>query len=187
MTFDEILRHRASTRRYTGQMPSDEAIRKILDAALLAPIVHLHKFHLSVVTSKEVMNLAEETTAEIFDKPDSAIRMPRPYMYGAPVWIILSGTKHDESTLQGKLLNDNLFWDVGSIIENMELQATALGLASCGINTTVVGMRDRPDVRQAVGISEGYDALASVIVGYPVAPLAKRKVKPEFIPVSFIR
>ena len=69
----------------------------------------------------------------------------------------------------------------------MELQATALGLASCGINTTVVGMRDRPDVRQAVGISEGYDALASVIVGYPVAPLAKRKVKPEFIPVSFIR
>ena len=63
-------------------------------------------------------------------------------------------------------MHDNLFWDVGSIIENMELQATALGLASCGINTTVVAMRSRPDVRKALGIPDGYDALASVIIGY---------------------
>lgn len=187
MTFDEILRHRASTRRYSDRMPDDEAIRKILDAALLAPIVHLHKFHMSVVTSKEVMNLAEEAAAKIFDAPDAPVRMPRPYMYGAPVWIILSGTKHDESTPTGRLMNNNLFWNVGSIIENMELQATELGLASCGINTTVVGMMDRPDVRKAAGIPEDYAALASVIVGYPVSALPERRVKPEFIPVSYVK
>ncbi len=187
MTFDEILTHRVSTRRYTSQMPSDEDIQKIIDAALLAPIVHMHKFHLSVVTSPEVMAMADDAAAEIFASPDAPVKMPRPYMYGAPVWIILSGAMHDESTPMGKLANDNLFWNVGSIIENMELQATALGLASCGINTTVVAMRNRPDVRKAVGIPEGYDALASVIVGYSDAPSQERKVRPEFIPVSYVK
>ncbi len=108
-------------------------------------------------------------------------------MYNAPVWIILSGTMHDESTPMGKLANDNLFWNVGSIIENMELQAAALGLASCGINTTVVAMRNRPDVRKTLGIPEGYDALASVIIGYPETEIHERKVKPEFIPVSYVK
>ena len=83
--------------------------------------------------------------------------------------------------------NVNLLWNVGSIIENMELQATDLGLASCGINTTVVAMRGRPDVRKALGIPEGYTALASVIIGYTDAEIPERKVKPEFIPVSYVR
>ena len=69
----------------------------------------------------------------------------------------------------------------------MELQAAALGLASCGINTTVVAMRNKPEVRKAAGIPEGYDALASVIIGYAEKEAPERKVKPEFIPVSFVK
>ncbi len=63
MTFDEILTHRVSTRKYTAQMPGGQDIQKIIDAALLAPIVHMHKFHLSVVTSPEAMALADEAAA----------------------------------------------------------------------------------------------------------------------------
>ncbi|MBQ7734205.1 MAG: nitroreductase family protein [Synergistaceae bacterium] len=188
MEFEKVLTHRVSTRKYNDKMPDDSAIQKILDAALLAPIVHWHKLHLTVVTSKEAMNIADEAAAEIFAAPDAPIKMPRPYMYGAPIWIILSGKIYDpKEDPQADRKNDNLFWNVGSIIENMELQATELGLASCGINTTVVAMRNRPDVKKAVGIPEGYDALASVIVGYSDAPLPERKVKPEFIPVSYVR
>ena len=187
MDFEKVLVRRVSARKYTSRMPSDEDIQKVIDAALLAPIVHMHKLHLSVVTSPEVMKLADDAAAEFFDKLDSAIKMPRPYLYGAPVWIILSGRKYDEGTLQGKLMNNNLFWNVGSIIENMELQATALGLASCGINTTVVSINDKPDVKKAAGIPDGYDALASVIIGYSDTDYPERKVKPEFIPVSYVR
>ena len=188
MELEKVLTHRVSTRKYNDRMPDDSAIQKILDAALLAPIVHFHKLHLSVVTNKEAMNLAEDAADEIFARPDAAIKMPRPYLYNAPVWIILSGVKYDENANpQAKLMNNNLFWNVGSIIENMELQATELGLASCGINTTVVAMANRPDVRKAVGIPEGYDALASVIIGYSDSPLPERKVKPEFIPVSYVK
>ncbi|MBQ7577786.1 MAG: nitroreductase family protein [Synergistaceae bacterium] len=188
MEFEKVLTHRVSTRKYNDKMPSDEAIQKIIDAALLAPIVHWHKLHLSVVTNPEAMKLADDAAAEIFAAPDAPVKMPRPYMYGAPVWIILSGKIYDEKeNPQAHLMNVNLFWNVGSIIENMELQATDLGLASCGINTTVVAMRNRPDVRKALDIPDGYDALASVIVGYSDSPLPERKVKPEFIPVSYVK
>ena len=188
MEFEKVLTHRVSTRRYNDRMPDDEAIQKVIEAALLSPIVHWHKLHLSVVTSKDAMNLAEDAADEIFGRPDAPVKMPRPYMYNAPVWIILSGKKYVESeNPQAPRMNENLFWNVGSIIENMELQATALGLASCGINTTVVAMNNKPDVKKAVGIPEGYDALASVIIGYSDSELPERKVKPEFIPVSYVR
>ena len=149
--------------------------------------MRFHKLHLSVVTSPEVMAMADEAAAEIFAQLDAPVKMPRPYMYSAPVWIILSGKDYDTSTAQGLLMHNNLFWNVGSIIENMELQATALGLASCGINTTVVTMSNRPDVREAVGIPEGYDALASVILGYTDTDYPERNVKPELIPVSYVK
>ena len=188
MELEKVLAKRVSTRRYTAKLPSDEAIQKIIDAALLSPIVRWHKLHLSVVTSPEVMALADEAAAEIFAAPDAPVKMPRPYMYGAPVWIILSGKRYSpDENPQADRMNDNLFWNVGSIIENMELQATALGLASCGINTTVVAMRNRPDVRKAAGIPEGYDALASVIVGYSDVEAPERRVKPELIPVSYVK
>ena len=188
MELEKVLVKRVSARKYNDRMPGDEDVKKVIDAAMLSPIVRWHKLHLSVVTSREAMNLAEEAAAEIFAKPDAPVKMPRPYMYGAPVWIILSGKRYNISeNPQAERMNDNLFWNVGSIIENMELQATALGLASCGINTTVVAMRDRPDVRKAVGIPEGYDALASVILGYASAEVPERTVKPELIPVSYVR
>lgn len=188
MEFEKVLAKRVSVRKYNDRIPDDDAIQKVIDAALLSPIVHWHKLQLSVVTSKEAMNLAEDAADEIFTKPDAKIKMPRPYLYGAPVWIILSGRKYDiTENPQTNLMNENLFWNVGSIIENMELQATALGLASCGINTTIVAMHNRPDVRKAVGIPEGYDALASVIIGYSDSALPERAVKPELIPVSYVR
>ena len=136
MEFEKVLVKRVLTRRYNDKMPSDEMIQKVVDAALLAPIVHFNKFHLSVVTNKDSMNLAEDAADVIFQSPDAQIKMPRPYMYNAPV---------------------------------------------------VVAMRGRPDVRKALGIPEGYTALASVIIGYTDAEIPERKVKPEFIPVSYVR
>ena len=52
MELEQVLIKRVSTRKYNAQVPSDEIIQKIIDAALLAPIVRFHKLHLSVVTNK---------------------------------------------------------------------------------------------------------------------------------------
>ena len=188
MDFEKVLVKRVSARKYNDKIPSDEDIQKVINAALLAPIIRTHKLHLSVVTSPEVMSLAEKAAGEFFGRTEINMTIPPHCMYGAPVWIVLSGKMYDESeNPQARLMNNNLFWNVGSIIENMELQATALGLANCGINTTIVAMKDRPDVKQAVGIPEGYDALASVILGYTDTDYPERNVKPELIPVSYVK
>lgn len=183
MDFEKVITHRVSTRHYTAQMPDDATIRKILDAALLSPIVRWHKLHLTVVTQREAVDLAEEAAGEFVGD-----KTRRGFMHGAPVWIIVSGIRHTDSdpgTAEWK--NDNLFWNVGSIIENMELQATALGLASCGMNYTIVGMRNKPEVRKAVGIPDGYSALASLVLGYTDDEIPEREVNPELIPISYVR
>lgn len=183
MEFKNILTHRVSCRKYSSQMPEDELIREIIDAALLGPIVRTHKLHLSVVTNKETMDLAENAADDFFQG-----KRHKPYLYGAPVWIILSGKKYEESEMPAaRQMNENLFWNVGSLIENMELRAIDLGLASCGINTTIVSMLNRPEVKQAVGVPDGYEALASLVVGYAAQEAPERSVKPELIPVSFIK
>ena len=183
MEFEKVLTHRVSTRSYNKQVPDAETIQKIIDAALLSPIVRWHKLHLTVVTNKKAMALAEEAACE-FVKAETR----RTFMHGAPVWIIVSGIRHsDEDPWTAEWKNDNLFWNVGSIIENMELQATALGLASCGMNYTIVSIKNKPEVRKAVGIPDGYDALASVVIGYSDDDIPERKVNPELIPVSYVR
>lgn len=183
MEFKKVLRYRASVRKYNDRMPDEDTIQKIIDAALLSPIVRWHKFHLSVVTNKEAIQLAEDAANEY-----AKTKSPKKFMYGAPVWIILSGERHtDDDPATEKMKNDNLFWNVGSIIENMELEAVSLGLASCGMNATIVAMRDKPEVKKALGVPEGFDVLASVLIGYSDDEPEEREVKPELIPVSFVK
>ena len=91
--------------------------------------------------------MAEEAAEKVIGSA-----MPRPYLYGAPVWIVMSGKKYREGDPCAPLhiesmdanmaqrINENLFWMIGSIIENMCLAATNRGLANCAINTTVVSL-----------------------------------------------
>lgn len=193
MEFEKVLRNRVSTRRYTEKMPSEEDIQKILDAALLGPIVQ-HKIHITVVTNKKAMKMAEEAAEKVIGPA-----MPKPYLYGAPVWIVISGEKYKEGSYFAPLsidsidatmaqrFNENLFWMTGSVIENMCLEATNLGLANCAINTTVVSLLGNTKVKEAVGIPQGYEPLASLIVGYPVSPIKERPVQPDRIPISYNR
>lgn len=183
MEFETVLTCRASIRHYNERMPDEKTIQKVLDAALLAPIVRWHKLHLTVVTNKEAMDLADAAACE-FVKAETH----RTFMHGAPVWIIVSGEKHrDPDPWTQEWKNNNLFWNVGAIIENMELQATALGLASCQMNYTIVSIADKPEVRKAVGIPDGYDALGSIVIGYSDDEMPEREVNRELIPVSFVR
>lgn len=115
-------------------------------------------------------------------------------MYDAPVWIIFNGVKYNEnSNIPFKIdnaiqrINENLFWTIGSIIENMELKAVELGLATCGINTTVVSMANHLEYRAKLGIPEGYDALASLVVGHTDLKLNERQVNPALIPVNYVK
>ena len=76
MEFERVLRNRASIRKYNDRIPDDETIQKIIDAALLSPIVRWHNFHISVVTNKEVIQLAETAANEYVKTKE-----PKKFMY----------------------------------------------------------------------------------------------------------
>ncbi len=73
MEFEKVLVNRVSTRQYNDKMPDEKLIQKVIDAAFLAPIVRMHKLHLSVVTNKDVMELAQDAADKIFQAPDAII------------------------------------------------------------------------------------------------------------------
>ena len=84
------------------------------------------------------------------------------------------------------LWNNNLYWNIGSLIENMQLQAAAEGLAGCAVNSAIVAMQNSPDVRRAAGIPDGYDALASIVIGFAAKETEEREVNREKIPAVYI-
>ena len=90
------------------------------------------------------------------------------------------------STENNLMWNNNLYWNTGSLIENMELQAAELGLCSCSVNSVIVAMQNRPGIRTRLGIPEGFDALGSLVIGYPDTAAEQRSVNPELIGVTYI-
>jgi len=181
MEFAQVLRMRQSVRQYNDRMVEQEDIRRIIDAALLGPVVRRHQLHLSVIRDRSVMKAAEQDADEFFQKEDGV------YLYNAPVWIILSGRKYREMSPENNLMwNNNLYWNTGSLIENMELQAAELGLCSCSVNSVIAAMQNRPGIRTRLGIPEGFDALGSLVIGYPDTAAEQRSVNPELIGVTYI-
>ncbi|WP_298099001.1 nitroreductase family protein [uncultured Campylobacter sp.] len=64
-------------------------------------------------------------------------------LYGAPVVVLLSGKLVTElpkefDCVKLENLHRGIYWAMGSVMQNMQLRATSLELASCPINTVVV-------------------------------------------------
>lgn len=47
-------------------------------------------------------------------------------------------------------------------------------------------MQNSPEVRKAAGIPEGYDALASIVIGFAAKETEEREVNREKIPAVYI-
>ena len=51
----------------------------------------------------------------------------------------------------------------------------------------MLSIANKPEVRKAVGIPDGYDALGSIVIGFSDDEVPERKVNAELIPVSYVR
>lgn len=185
MDLKTIMKKRASVRKYTGEAPTEEEIKEILEAAYLGPTFSFHDMHISVITNSELLKEAEEN-GERFNK----MKLPN-YMYNAPVWIIFSAKKHTENIpntpYTADMANGNMYWTMGSIIQNMHLKATELGLAACPMNTTIVALEDVPALREKLGIPRTHTAIGSIVIGKTDYNFKERKINYESLPTIFIK
>ena len=173
MQFSDVLKTRVSTRSFLKDPVPEEDIRRILDAALYAP-VGMHRFetlHLSVVRDKDILErirlCAVKASGDANADP----------LHGAPVLIVVSTS--DTGTV-GAL-------NVSCLVENMLLAATDLGLGNLYVRGAIDVSSKDAALAKEMNVPEGFTPMASVAVGYAASPASPRETpKNNVTKVDFV-
>ncbi|MGH1601445.1 nitroreductase family protein [Campylobacter majalis] len=189
MNLVEAMQKRISLRDFTDYMPSKEEIDAILEAIYYAPTVFMTKnAHISVITDKAVLKQLDELGVSRYAKPLNISSV----LYNAPVYIVISAPLVSEvpeafrDAIDLDFCNRSLAWTIGTMVQNIQLRATDLGLASCPVNGTVAGLIHDKDLSQKIGIPQGYTPLTSVVIGKSKTPYEVREARKDNYIVSFV-
>ena len=167
MEFEEVLYLRRTTRKYQETQITEADLQKILEAAQTAPLAagDDKTTHITVVQDPILLSQIREVTQVVSRKTGNLMDA----LYGAPTIIFVSATDLSEDSIE--------YANVGCVIENMILQATALNLGSTYLWGCLGKIRDHAELIQKMNIPGQYKILSAVAIGYPVAPLEKREKK----------
>lgn len=172
MTLMDIIKARHSIRKYTEEQIPGEALEQILEAGNFAPnagggqrsmLVAIHNKELTTRIGK--MNLAH------FDRTHLAgnyVSKEQPSTIDDPT--IRNGF-YDAPTVVCVFCQDNFLFktaDAFCMMENMILQATELGIASCIISRgpETFASEEGQRLMQEWEVPEGYSCQGFVILGY---------------------
>ncbi|MGI6216953.1 MAG: nitroreductase family protein [Coriobacteriales bacterium] len=174
MEVEEAIRKRRSTRKYTDQQVSEEDVRKIVNAAQLAPIAgaDYSMSHITVVRDQALLDEIRE--ACMMHKKDGT---PVDPLYGVKTLILLSATGPSDDYIE--------YCNVACAIENMTIEATSLGLGSVYLWGYLKKLRKHPEVIAKLNLPAGYTILSSIGIGYAADPFVERQPE-EKIGVDWI-
>ena len=154
MDFFDVLKHRRSTRKFTGKPVEQDNISRILLAANSSPVgSNMYKdIHLTVVQDRGILDRLSEAAVKRMEdkakmnailgdmKPETIERANfRDPFYGAPGVILIS---HRNQTIQPGIE----FANASCIAFSMHLAATELGLGSVFIWGVLEAMREIPEL-----------------------------------------
>lgn len=179
----KVIANRYSCRDYRDEMPSDEMLQLIAEAAVQAPSgVNRQAWRVIVVKNKELIRDLESEglsyLAGLEDKSTYQRIMDRGgrLFYGAPCMIVVPIASEQGAQL-----------DCGILCQNIALAATSLGLANviCGLTGTAFasGLRSEEFSRR-LGFPEGYVFGCSVLLGY--AKTSKEPHEPDKNKILFV-
>ena len=148
----EIMRTRRSVRKYTTQEISDEDIKKILNAALLAPSGHSkYPCEFIVVKNRETLNKMSQCRVNVAKMLEDA---------ACAVVVIADKEK-----------SDTIVEDCSVAMMNMELEATSLGIGNCWIQIrgrdAENGSTSEDYLRGILNFPENFACQSVLSLGYP--------------------
>jgi nitroreductase len=151
----DLFKRRWSPRAFSDQPVEAEKLRILFEAARWAPSSNNEQPWRFIVANKDY----ETDWNRLFA---CLVEGNRKWAYRAPVLIlsVASLNFEDDSTP-----NRHAFHDTGMAVENLVLQATALGLAA----HQMAGF-DVEKARADLKIPSGYEPVAMIAVGYPGDP-----------------
>lgn len=148
----ETIRTRSSIRAYSNEKLSEEQVRTLLEAGLLAPTAaNKQELHFTAVENDS--DLVKEIQQDL--NADAKV----PFHYGSSHLFVISGV--DEFPWTGV--------DAGIAVENMHLAAKDMGLGSViiGCIAGVLTGEKKAHFDQMLGIPEGYSYKVALAVGVP--------------------
>lgn len=163
MNVSDTIAQRKSVRAYLAQPVSADDVEKVVEAGRWAP--NAGPFHISVLRRPELKQRLNDTIREAmlassieFLRMRAGLPGYQP-LYGAPVAILISGPASSPYTGVNCAL----------AAENMILQATESGLASCLIVAPSLALGADAALAQEAGLPEDFVFQCGVLVGYPAA------------------
>ncbi len=157
MDFYEVVKRRRSFRGYKTEMPEDQKIERILDAARLAPTWgNMQGVHYIVVKEPENVKVvwkAIEQDKKFIDAPMYIVGLISPAG---------SGTNKSGEKYYGV--------DFGICFEHLILAAAAEGLATCWI-----GWFNEEKIKNILNIPKKYKVMGLTPLGYPIKPKGEVK------------
>lgn len=187
MELFEAIVSRQSVREFTGEAASADELNAVLEAALHAPRTFINKgVHISVISDKALLAELDACGVKKFGKQlgvSSAI-------YGAPTLVLLSGKLATEQIegwdVGAEVFNRNLYWSMGSLVQNMHLAAVSMGLGACPINTVVVGLFDDSKLARRAGVPDGFSPLCSIAIGKTAHEYKPREIDKTHFEIEFL-
>jgi len=149
MDFEQVIRTRRSIRSYSGKDIPDLVLRKILDAARIAPSGNNKQpwYFIVVKDADKKKKIAEYSCNQNF-------------IAEAPVVIVCCGKKYPNSS---EIYGDNCYLvDVTIAIDHLILAARNEGIGSCWIGALHPG-----PIKNLLNVPENIDVLMVVPLGYP--------------------
>ena len=157
----DLFRKRRSIRNYTGEAIPDEALKKILQAGLLAPSSRaIYPVELVIVRDKETLqklSRCKATGAAMLAEADAAI------------------------VVMGDIAKSDAWIEDGAItVTLMMLEATELGLGSCWVQCrsreAAQGVSTEEYVRRLLNIPDRFGMLSILSLGVPKDALEARSL-----------
>ncbi len=155
----EAIEKRRSVRVYQDKPIPEEKLRKILEAARLAPSARNSQDYQLVVVKNEKMRkkIASEATSESF--------------IGAAPVIVVAVALDPEFIMPGGIPAHPV--DIAIAVDHMTLVAVEEGLGSCWIGAFKQG-----PIKEILGIPDRYRVVVLLSLGYPVKSPKRKPRKP---------
>ena len=165
MDTQEAILTRKSTRAFSNAAVSKDNIDAIVKAGAASPVAmaRYDTLHITVIMDPEAMRLINLATDELVF---SLSGVKRNTDYGAPAMILVSAMEEDGGYEK---------YNVGIVIENMVISATALGIDSVIVGGAPVAIKQDVSLMERLNIPAGFTPSLGVLLGYAKEPTAPKQ------------
>ena len=156
-TLETILK-RKSTRSYTSEQISEDALNKIIQAGCASPVAmaRYDSLHITIIQNDEVIaDICNVTSDMLFNK----MGVKKNVNFGAKTMILVS-TNPDSLPYEMACVN------VGIVVENMVLAATDMGIDSVILGGVPRAIAPNAEIVKSLKIPEGFTPILGAFFGY---------------------